>query len=488
MRDHTEIKNLFNAVQTGTIFLDSKTFCDCIPKEDLLNIQKKYDAESELPNFDLKQFVFTHFELPEKFASSIVANKNDTVEAHLENLWTALLRQPDSVTKGSLLALPNKYIVPGGRFGEIYYWDSYFTMLGLKEAGKQELIENMVDNFAHLIHTQGYIPNGNRTYYIGRSQPPFFALMVQLLSTIKGEELLLKYEEVLQKEYDFWMLGKHTIQLEGGVLNRYWDENTTPRPEAYKEDIELANESSQVPENIYRNIRAAAESGWDFSTRWFKDAKNFSTIHTTEIIPVDLNALLYLFEGVMENCYLVKGDTNKATAFNKAQAQRKQLILKYCWNEKLNTFCDYDAKAQQIKETISLAMMFPLYANIASVEQAQKVQQCLAENLLFDGGLATTVNTSGQQWDSPNGWAPLQWIAVKGLMNYNYDQLSNMVMERWMNLNRQVFARTGKMMEKYNVVDTALEAGGGEYEGQDGFGWTNGVFLAMKTLVQNNKK
>lgn len=487
MRDHTEIKNLFNAVQTSAIFLDSKTFCDCIPKEDLLSIQKKYDEASILPGFDLKQFVFTHFELPEKFASTIVADKSALVETHLENLWTALLRKPDAVSNGSLLSLPNEYIVPGGRFGEIYYWDSYFTMLGLKEAGKQDLIENMVENFAHLIHTQGYIPNGNRTYYIGRSQPPFFALMVELLSTIKGEAILLKYADVLQKEYDFWMLGNHTISLADGLLNRYWDEYTTPRPEAFKEDIELAKESKQNPEIIYRHIRAAAESGWDFSSRWFKDAKNFSTIHTTEIIPVDLNALMYLFEGILEKTYFVKGDTHMANAFKNAQEKRKQLILKYCWNEKLSTFCDYDTVAQQAKETISLAMIFPLYANIASEAQAKNVVQCLEAHLLFDGGLATTANTSGQQWDSPNGWAPLQWIAVVGLKNYGYHTLAQDIMKRWIALNRQVFARTGKMMEKYNVVNTSLEAGGGEYEGQDGFGWTNGVFLAMNALVQNNK-
>lgn len=483
MIDHTEITALFNAVQTGGVFLDSKTFCDCIPKDDLVTIKNKYLEESVLSNFDIKKFVATHFVLPEKIASTVVSNTNESVEAHIHQLWPVLLRKPDTKINGSLLALPYEYIVPGGRFGEIYYWDSYFTMLGLKEAGNISLIEGMAKNFAHLINAVGYIPNGNRTYYIGRSQPPFFALIVKLLAGIKGDNVYVNYLPALQKEYDFWMLGDHKLEIEkGSILNRYWDANSTPRPEAYKEDIELAKESDQPKETVFRNIRAAAESGWDFSTRWFKDANLFSTIHTTDIVPVDLNALMFLFEEVLESAYLVKGEKEKAQALAIAKEKRKKLITQYCWNEIQNTFCDFDSVSKTTKETISLAMMFPLYANIATPDQAVKVIKVLEENLLFDGGVVTTTNTSGQQWDSPNGWAPLQWITVIALKNYGFDKLANTIVERWLQLNRQVFARTGKMMEKYNVVNTSLEAGGGEYEGQDGFGWTNGVFLAMKNL------
>jgi alpha,alpha-trehalase len=485
MRDHTEITALFNAVQTGNIFLDSKIFCDCIPKEDLASIQHKYEQKKGLPDFNLQAFVFDHFILPEKIASAIVADTSASVEAHIEKLWPVLLRKPDTKNNGSLLALPYEYIVPGGRFGEIYYWDSYFTMLGLKEAGNTILIEGMVKNFAHLINTVGYIPNGNRTYYIGRSQPPFFALMVKLLADIKGENVYIDFLPELQKEYDFWMLGEHKILIEpGAVLNRYWDDNTTPRPEAYKEDIELAKESDGPSETVFRNIRAAAASGWDFSTRWFKDAKLFSTIHTTDILAVDLNSLMFLFEEILETAYLVKGEKEKAQLLNTAKENRKKLISQYCWNQNQKTFCDYDCNAGVVKHTISLAMMFPLYAKIATPEQAASVVKILEANLLCDGGVVTTNNTSGQQWDSPNGWAPLQWITVVALMNYGFESLAKTITERWLNLNRQVFARTGKMMEKYNVVNTELEAGGGEYEGQDGFGWTNGVFLAMKNIIK----
>lgn len=483
MKDHTEIKALFEAVQTGNIFLDSKTFCDCIPKMDIAIIEQTYNKEHVQSNFNLKKFIYNHFSLPEKIASNVVANTNDSVEAHIEKLWPVLLRLPDTQNAGTLLALPFEYIVPGGRFGEIYYWDSYFTMLGLKVAGKNLLIEQMVDNFAHLITTIGYIPNGNRTYYMGRSQPPFFALMVQLLATIKGPAIYLKYLGALEKEYAYWMQPHQQIQLDTSEsLNRYWDTNTSPRPEAYKEDIALAHQSNQPKEKIYQHIRAAAASGWDFSTRWFKDNQSFSSIHTTDIVPVDLNALLYLFESILEQAHLVNQDTEKAKEFANDKAKRAQCIIKYCWNNQLNTFCDYDSNSHTIKHTISLAMMFPMFAKIATEQQAAAIVKNLEDHLLFEGGVVTTNITSGQQWDSPNGWAPLQWITVQALLNYGYDALANTIMERWLTLNRSVFARTGKLMEKYNVINTNLEAGGGEYEGQDGFGWTNGVFLAMKAI------
>lgn len=484
MRDHTQLIALFDAVQLSNLFVDSKTFCDAVPTSDLASIEADFELKKASSNFDLSAFVQQHFILPEKFASSFIADKNSTVEAHIDKLWPVLLRQPDAPNNGTLLALPHEYIVPGGRFGEIYYWDSYFTMLGLKAAGKVDLIEHMIQNFAFLIQTIGYIPNGNRTYYIGRSQPPFFALMVELLASIKGTQVLSAYLPMMEKEYAFWMNENQAIEMQGGgKLNRYWDENTTPRPEAYKEDIELAAHAEASSENIYRHIRAAAASGWDFSTRWFKDPANFSSIHTTEIIPVDLNTLLYMVEDILEKTYQLNGATEKAEQVKKQKIKRSDLIHQYCWDSSKNIFCDYDFVQAKSKDTISLAMSFPLFAKIASPEQAAYIAKCIEEKCLFEGGLVTTINESGQQWDSPNGWAPLQWITVQGLINYGYVDLANTIMERWLRLNRKVFARTGKMMEKYNVVNTSLEAGGGEYEGQDGFGWTNGVFLAMRAII-----
>ena len=172
---------LFEDVQLGGVFNDGKTFVDCLPTSDTRVIQQQYLEQKDLPLFDLKEFVLTHFDLPQEFAGNFKSDIHQSVDQHIRQLWSVLTRQPHE-DKGSLIALPYAFIVPGGRFREIYYWDSYFTMLGLRLHGHVKMIENMVDNFAYLIQHIGHIPNGNRTYYLSRSQPPFFALMVELLA------------------------------------------------------------------------------------------------------------------------------------------------------------------------------------------------------------------------------------------------------------------------------------------------------------------
>ena len=167
--------SFFNDVQNSHIFKDSKTFADCIPLEDPVFIIEKYHHEKNDPEFDLDAFVHTHFRIPAEIKVEYVPDPNLTTEQHIRKLWPYLTRQPENQERGgSLIPLPHSYVVPGGRFREIYYWDSYFTMLGLKECGRVDLIENMINNFAYLINTFGHVPTANRTYYLSRSQPPFF--------------------------------------------------------------------------------------------------------------------------------------------------------------------------------------------------------------------------------------------------------------------------------------------------------------------------
>lgn len=484
-----ELGKLFEQVQLQNILGDGKTFPDCIPKKSTEEILQDYEKERALPDFDLKIFVDKNFSLPKAYSSDYQSDSSKSAKQHVEALWNVLTRNPDQ-EGGSLIALPHPYIVPGGRFREIYYWDSYFTMLGLQVSGRTDMIEHMIDNFSYLIDTIGYIPNGNRTYFIGRSQPPFFSLMVKLLSEHK-KNALTHYLPQLEKEYLFWMRGTDTLsdQLpalhrivkmpDGSILNRYWDENDTPRPEAYKEDVELGHQSSQNPKDLYRHLRAAAESGWDFSSRWFKDVNSFATIHTTEIIPIDLNCLLLHLEQVLAEAYQQNGNSTKSNEYLNLSEKRKSAILKYCWNESKGFFFDYDFIAKKQKEHYTVAAAFPLFFNVASKEQALQVEHILLDQFLKTGGLTTTLEHSGQQWDAPNGWAPLQWIAFKGLLNYGLVATANQIKTSWTNSNLKVYAKTGKMTEKYDVWNKDGEASGGEYPNQDGFGWTNGVFLAM---------
>jgi alpha,alpha-trehalase len=485
-----ELHPLFEDVQMSRIFADEKTFVDCLPKYTLEEINKKYQLEKDSPGFDLKKFVVSHFDPPVAHSTGYHSDRSKDVVDNLEALWNVLTRQPD-VEAGSLIPLPFSYIVPGGRFGEIYYWDSYFTSLGLKVSGKIETVENMVRNFSYLIDTIGYIPNGNRTYYLGRSQPPFYSLMVKLLSEARGKEILPKYLSQLEKEYKFWMKGAQDLgdknssahrsvkMPDGEILNRYWDENTTPRPEAFQEDVELAHQSDQQPSTVFRHLRAAAESGWDFSSRWFKAGNSFSTIHTTEIIPVDLNCLLLNLERTIAEAYQLGGNPEGSRQYESMAEKRKAAIQKYCWNDEHRFYFDLDFVQGNQKEAMTLAGAFPLFFNIATDEQAKNVASRIEEKFLKPGGVVCTLETTGQQWDAPNGWASLQWMTIIGLENYGHHELATTIARRWMRLNSDVFKRTGKLMEKYNVVDTELEAGGGEYPGQDGFGWTNGVLLAL---------
>ena len=485
-----DIHPLFEDVQTSRIFADEKTFVDCLPKHPLEETNQKYQLEKETPGFNLKEFILSHFDLPHAYGADYRSDRTRTVEQNLETLWNFLTRQPDAKA-GSLIPLPFPYIVPGGRFGEVYYWDSYFTMLGLQASGRTELVRSMVSNFSHLIDTIGYIPNGNRVYYLGRSQPPFYSLMVGLLAGVSGNDTLPEYLNQLEKEYSFWMKGAeslpdksssahHSVRLSGGeILNRYWDENTTPRPESYLADVELARQSDQQPETLYRHLRAAAESGWDFSSRWFADEASLRTIQTTEIVPVDLNCLLLNLERTIAEAHQLAGNPEAAQRYQSTAKRRQAAIQKYCWNAERGFYFDFDFVQGKQKEGMSLAAVFPLVFGIASDKQAEAVAARIREGFLKPGGLICTLRTTGQQWDAPNGWAPLHWMAVVGLENYGHLELADDIVERWTKLNTDVFKRTGKLMEKYNVIDTKLEAGGGEYPGQDGFGWTNGVLLAM---------
>jgi alpha,alpha-trehalase len=489
-----ELEPLFADVQMNGVFADGKTFVDCVPKEDTAIILQKYIEQKKSGSFNLKEFVLSYFDLPKVFAGDYITTDNINTEQHINSLWDVLTREPDE-KKGSLIPLPNSYIVPGGRFGEVYYWDSYFTMLGLKASGRVDMIENMVNNFAHLTESVGFIPNGNRTYYLGRSQPPFFSLMVQLLADIRGKQTLCGYLSTLEAEYNYWMKGGvelnekgsaifHVVKMKDGeLLNRYCDAFDTARPESYREDVELAHQSSLEAAHLYKHLRAGAESGWDYSSRWFKDGQSFSTIHTTDIVPVDLNCLLYHLENTIAKAHEIAGNQSISNYYKIEADKRKKAIEKYCWSEEAGFYVDYDFTTANQKSEITLGGIAPLFFKMASPPQADLVAEIIQAKFLKPGGLVTTLKNTGQQWDAPNGWAPLQWMTIAGLKNYNHHSLAGTITHRWLVLNDKVFAATGKMMEKYNVEDISQLAGGGEYPGQDGFGWTNGVYMALKRFV-----
>lgn len=478
---------LFEDVQQSGIFKDSKTFVDCTPKTKPDEIRSAYKEQRSRPHFNLKAFVYEHFRMPDGDATEVF-KPGETMDKHIDKLWDYLSRRPDEDISdfSTLIPLPHPYIVPGGRFREIYYWDTYFTAEGLAAAGRMDTVKNLARNFAYLIEKVGHVPNGNRYYYVSRSQPPFLVMLVDLIARMESEEAIEEFIPALKKEYEFWMDGssnlsegethRRVVKRDDYILNRYWDDRPLPREESWREDFELAtNLDPKQSEVRYRHLRAGAESGWDFTSRWFRDEESLKTIRTAEILPVDLNALLWYMEHRL-------GQWTREERYVEASLERKTAFDNFFWDREKKFYFDFDWKEGARTEVWSMAGAYPIFTGLASEEQADHLAHVLENKFLKAGGLVTSLHSTGQQWDHPNGWAPLQWIAVQGLVNYGHNPLAKTIAKRWLKLNESVFNRTGKMMEKYDVCDLSLEAGGGEYPLQDGFGWTNGVAVALKSL------
>lgn len=488
--------DLFDDVQQTRVYEDGKKFVDLVPRKKPHELRREYANQRRKPGFKIKDFVENYFyEFKPGGETTYRPGADTTAREHVTNLWSELKRR-NRKNRGSLFPLPYEYIVPGGRFSEQFYWDTYFIMLGLAADGKWKMINGMVKNYAYMIRKFGFIPTANRNYFLSRSQPPFFVHMVQLLSQKNGK--LRTYAEYLPSmlaEYRFWMKGRklvkdnvdnrayaRVVQMpNGALLNRFFDNKITPRPEMQMDDLEIAELSaSRDKDKIFLDLRSAAESGWDFSSRWFREPQDLQSIHTTDLVAVDLNCLLYQLEQTIAEAYKLIKQPLLAKRFSTMAERRAETVRQFCWDEKEEFFCDYDFRMGKPSGSTTLAGVFPLYANLASKEQAAAVANRLEEDFLQPGGLLTTLVDNGQQWDAPNGWAPLQWVAVQGLRNYGYHKLANKVRDNWLKSCENVYKNEQRMVEKYDVTKPGALGGGGEYKLQDGFGWTNGVYAAFK--------
>lgn len=483
-------QELFIDVQISRVFDDCKIFVDCIPLIEPEEILDRYRKVCFTRDFDLTAFVAEHFVAEELPSNFFEADPNRSLERHIETLWPVLTRHPrQHAPRSSLLPLPHPYMVPGGRFIELYYWDSYFTMLGLHNKSCPEChrrLTAMADNFTYLIDTYGHVPNGNRTYYLSRSQPPVFAFMVEMFEE-RGIRTATEFLPQLRQEHRFWMDGANELRPgechrrcvrmpNGDLLNRYWDDRDSPREESCAEDMLTARQSKRPVHEVYRDLRAGAESGWDFSSRWQDDAQDLSSIRTTSIVAVDLNCLLFKLEYEIARLSDLQGDTVIAAEFHQRVKQRRNAIHHWFWNEKEQAFFDYDWRRDQPRTHLTAATLAPLFARVANENQAQQVAETVCRRLLTAGGIATTeIDESGQQWDKPNGWAPLQWMAIKGFSNYGHHDLALTIAHRWQLIVSELYRVESRLVEKYVLRPTTLHASGGEYALQDGFGWTNGV-------------
>ncbi len=505
-------QELFVAVQSGGVFDDSKTFVDCAPLADPAAILEAYRAQHRRPDFDLTVFVRRHFAPTHPQKSEYESKSGQSLCGHIDALWSVLTRHPRThAAHSSALQLPKTYVVPGGRFGELYYWDSYFTMVGLAASGRSDLVGDMVANFSYLIDTYGFVPNGTRSYYLSRSQPPVFVLMLELAgkcgAASPGDHLCQ-----LQQEHAYWMAGaqelanghasRRVVRLpSGALLNRYWDDRDTPREESWLEDVATARACQREPQEVYRNLRAAAESGWDFSSRWLSEeappspqdnathparaasADTLTAICTTDILPVDLNAFLYKLETTLSVLCHGAGDVSAGESYAQLAQARRDAVLALCWDGRHGAFFDYDWRKQKRRSCLTAASLTPLFVGLAEQAHADALAKTIEKRLLAPGGLATTECGSDQQWDRPNGWAPLQWMGIRGLSLYGHGPLAQEIAHRWLTTVACVYQTEGKLVEKYALRELsdgpACGGGGGEYPLQDGFGWTNGVTRAL---------
>lgn len=485
---------LFMLIQQQQVFPDGKTFADMVPRKRMRAIRDEFAVARHDPHFDLHEFVKRHFyEFIPDGSQANLPHDPEPIDEHIERLWQDLSRR-NRKNRGSLVALPYHYVVPGGRFSEQFYWDTYFIMLGLAADGHWREIEEMMKNYAYMIRKFGFIPTANRTYFLSRSQPPFFAMMVELLASHKGNRAYIEYLPYLQAEYAFWMKGKKKVTSSqhraflrvvempsGALLNRYYDNKATPRPDTYAQDTERAHETPhRQADRLYLHLRAGAESGWDFSSRWFDDPKDIRTIHTADIVPVDLNCMMVTLERALAKGYRLLKNPIASVKYARRAESRQQAINQFLWDKKEQFYKDYNFHRHRRTDAMTLSAIFPLYVGVSSTEQASAVAQRLESDFLQPGGLVTTLINTGEQWDWPNGWAPLQWIAVQGLRRYGESELADEIVKRWTATVERVYGSHHALIEKYDVVGDGGLGGGGEYALQEGFGWTNGVYQAFK--------
>lgn len=579
---------LLKAIQLAAPFSDSKTFVDLPTLKPLDEVVAAFNNLSQpiSNNSALQAFLTIYFgeagaELeavpPEDlsvnatFLDSVADPDIHDFVSQVVDIWPDLTRKYVGASNctgcvNSFIPLNRTFVVAGGRFREAYYWDSFWILEGLlrTQGSFTEIAGNIIENFLDLVETIGFVPNGARVYYLNRSQPPLLALMVKTYVEYTGNTTILERAiPLLEKEYEFWTTNR-TVEIQKDdrtySLNHYAVENNQPRPESYLEDYQTANNESYYAEGgiiypgtdlndsakalLYSNLASGAESGWDYSSRWLaypEDAAEdiyfpLRSLNTRNVVPVDLNSILYGNELAIAEFYNLTGNDTAASQWTERAANRSEAMYNLMWNETEFVYFDYNLTSgdqnvyivadngSTAAETsgsdaptgeqlsFSPAQYYPFWTGAApsslkdnplAVRKAYShVIQLLEQN---PGGLAATNLVTGEQWDQPNVWPPLQYILMKGLLNvpptfgeadeeYIWTQDTALeIAQRYLVSSFCTWRATGGstpnypkiagakgngiMFEKYSDEDINAAGGGGEYEVVEGFGWSNGVLI-----------
>ncbi len=395
--------------------------------------------------------------------------------AYIERMWPHLTKQTPRRTESTLLPMPFPIMVPGARFREGYYWDTFFVMPALLDTGRSGLVKLLINNFLFQIQEYGFVPNGTRDYYLSRSQPPLLSQMIRIylenkiatsgrLSKHTLAWLKHKAYPLVKKDYlSFWM-NPTTRYDRAAQLNHYFADLAAPRPERYSSDRD------DLLAATFIDLGAELESGKDFTGAFDGVASQYAGVM--------LNSLLYQVERNLAWMASLLNNSRDVWRFNRAAAIRAEAIHKYLWDKADDSFRDYNLRTGQFSSILTADTFIPLYVGVASPAEAAKIISSALPRLECIGGLAASDVETGKQWDKPNGWAPQHYFAISGARRYGYNSIARRLAIKWLESNDQVFRRTGKLYEKIDVTTGGLPVDDGrKYPTQEGFLWTNGVYV-----------
>jgi len=512
-------EGVLHEVQLAKIFKDSKTFVDMPMKTNTEQVVANFKNLSDHSKSSLETFVRQNFdaegtELEEvqpsdwredpAFIDDVEDKAFKDLALEMNGIWRNLTRKitkskEEIEEKSSLIYLEHPFVVPGGRFREVYYWDSYWTIKGLLLSEMYNTTKGMIENFQSMIKSFGHIPNGNRVYYTKRSQPPLFTQMVwDYLNTTNNPETSREFiAEViwqLDDEFKFWMKRMVNVSMDSKVykLARYRVEVDGPRPESYAEDHSLAAKLAEGErKEWYMHMKSGAESGWDYSSRWFVTSKERSAeeellgVQTGNILPVDLNSFLCKNAEIMEILFLKVEKPEKAAEYKKIREDLKEAIRAVLFNSKDGMWYDYNIKTKLPNIQFYPSNLAPLYCSCyhKDINMNTTMDYIMSSPALNQsGGIPSSLKRTDQQWDMPNVWPPLVELTTTALENTQTDTGRNLAREvagKYLRNVAKSFANTGAIFEKYNCEEEGKPGSGGEYDVQEGFGWTNGVALSL---------
>ncbi|XHR31163.1 MAG: trehalase family glycosidase [Chthoniobacteraceae bacterium] len=402
-----------------------------------------------------------------------------TLRTFVQEHWEETLRVHRE-DEGDIIGLPCPYVVPcrKGRFQELYYWDTYFACLGLIESGRTDLAIFNLRNFLHLVKRFGFIPNGSRTFYLNRSQPPYLAALVQRIGAKElGPELMAEAVSALKDEYNFWL--NHRNSPTG--LAHYGNHATEEQLKQFFTQIQhRANLKGQTEEKQLwesSHTLAEAESGWDFTPRFEH--------RCGDCCAVDLNSNLFLYENLLAEVSI----GSEREKWEKRAMDRQQRITSYCWNQKGGAFFDYDFLNGRQNQMLAVSTFHPLWAGLATPEQAALIREKALPELELEFGVVPCKpgpRDAISQWDAPNIWPCLQAIVYRGLARYGYQEDAERIARKYVNVVWRGFQETGDLWEKYNAENgstkTKAEA---NYITPAMMGWTAGVLMDALRFLES---